>query len=169
MALFDFWRRKKKKERPVIKRTVHNLQIGDIVSYNLEDYLVVGYLVYEDSGWRWKDYHLKSGNKHLWLSVEQDDELELGMFEMIPMPMSSRPGNKISHGGKTYYLDEASDARIVTVEGEVGAAPGQWVNYWDFWDEAEEECISVEEWDGDFEVSLGRPVEPYELEILAGS
>lgn len=168
-----FWNklrnRREKKEKPVAKRTLQNLQVGDIVSYNLEDYLVVGYLVYDDAGWTWKDYHLKAGAKHLWLSVEQDDELEVGVFEMIPLPMNSKPGSKLVYNEQTYYLDEASDARIVAVEGEVGATVGRWVNYWDFWDAEEETCISIEEWDGDFEVSWGRTIKPYELELLAGS
>ncbi len=157
------------KEKPqIVKRNALNLQVGDIVSYDLEDYVVIGVLEYNDEGWVWRDYHLESDDKHIWLSVEQDDELYMGIFEKIKMPLE-KPQQLITYDGIDFELDETSTARITVVEGQVGARVGNNVRYWDYCDEEDERFISIEEWDGDFEFSYGYEIDPREVSFMAGS
>jgi len=151
-----------------VKRTPMNLKVGDIVSYDLEDYVVIGVLEYNDEGWTWKDYHLESEGKHIWLSVEQDDELELGIFEKVKLPLE-KPEKRIIHNGIEFELDEASSARITLAEGQVGARVGNRVKYWDYCDAEEERFISIEDWDGDFEFSYGYEIDLHEIGFMAGS
>lgn len=157
-----------KDAEPVTKRTPLNLKVGDIVSYDLEDYLVIGLLEYNDEGWTWKDYHLESGDTRIWLSVEQDDDLELGIFKKIKMPLD-KPKQRITYEDITYQLDEASTARITIVEGQVGARVGNQVKYWDYCDDDEERFLSIEEWDGDLEFSCGYAIDKHEINFMAGS
>ncbi|WP_366923635.1 DUF4178 domain-containing protein [Metallumcola ferriviriculae] len=156
------------KGKPVVQRNALNLKVGDIVSYDLEDYVVIGVLEYNDEGWVWRDYHLESEGKHIWLSAEQDDELYLGIFEKIKMPLE-KPEKRITYDGVHFELDEASTARITVVEGQVGARVGNEVRYWDYCDDEEEKFISIENWDGDFECSYGFEIDPHEVSFMAGS
>lgn len=153
----------------VEKRNLFNIRVGDIVTYNLEDYNVIGLLEYDDEGWTWICYYLESGADKIWLSVEQDDEVEVGVFKNIRLPIDGKPQKELEYKGTRFYLEEKSDARIIRSEGQVGAKVGHWLNYWEYSDDEEEKYISLEEWDGDLEASLGQYIEPYELEILAGS
>jgi hypothetical protein len=50
------------KEKTVQSRDITNLIVGDIVSIDETDYTVDGIIVYNDSGWIWKEYKIKDGN-----------------------------------------------------------------------------------------------------------
>ena len=168
MAFWDKFK-KKQQEPAVEKRNPMNLREGDIVTYDLEDYIVIGFLEYDDHGWKWKDYHLESGSKRIWLSVEQDDELIMGVFERIKSPVEEKPPKQLEHNGIRFEREEAGEAIISAVSGQVGAAVGHKVRYFDYCDAEEEHFFSIEEWDGDWEASYGFDVDPYELQFMAGS
>lgn len=168
MGLFDFLKGKKKNDRPApVKRTVLNLRVQDIVTYDLEDYMVVGKITYNDSGYEWHAYQLKGDRQSIWLSAEMDDQLELGIYRKVPTKVSS-VSSTLEVEGVTYYQEEHSFARISAVEGQAGAVTGQQVEYWDF-ESDDEKYLSVEKWGGDLEVSTGYPITEKELKILAGS
>lgn len=159
-----------KEDKPKVeKRNLFNLKVGDIVTYNLQDYSVISILEYDDEGWTWLCYFLESDTGKIWLSVEQDDEVEVGVFKKIRLPLDGKPGKELVYEGTKFYLEEKSKARIIRAEGQVGVKAGHWLNYWEYCDDEEEKYLSFEEWDGDLEASLGEYIEPYELEFLAGS
>ncbi|WP_066172903.1 DUF4178 domain-containing protein [Bacillus marinisedimentorum] len=159
----------KKEEREEIKqRDVFSIKIDDIVSYELEDYQAVGKLVYKDGNFTWTAYQLKGDGRTLWLSAEMDDELELGMYEKIPLKLSGEIPNKLYYDGTEYYLEESGSARVKG-EGRGANVDGLIVKYYDFSDKAEESFLSVEDWGGEIEASIGWEIEEYEIKILAAS
>ncbi len=159
----------KKEEREEIKpRDVFSIKINDIVSYELEDYQTVGKLVYKDGSFTWTAYQLEGDGRTLWLSVEMDDELELAMYEKIPLKLPGEVPKKLSYDGTDYYLEESGTAQVKG-EGRGANVDGMTVNYYDFSDEAEESFLSVENWGSEIEVSIGRGIEDYEIKILAAS
>lgn len=168
MGLFGRLFGKEKPKPAVQKRTVMNLKIGDIVTYDLEDYQVVGKLSYNDHGFKWYAYQLQGSDRMRWLSVEMDDELELGIYEKADFPVQEPIPKKLNLGGVTYYLDESGTA-IVHGEGRGQNVDGMSCRYFDFYDEDEEKYLSVEIWGSEVEVSTGRGIEAYELQIIAGS
>ncbi|WP_456278007.1 DUF4178 domain-containing protein [Bacillus sp. AK128] len=157
----------KKEERPIVKeRTVFNLQMDDFVTYELEDYQVVGKLTYSDHGFTWHAYQLQALDRVIWLSVEMDDELDLGIYEKCKLKLSEPIPKEIDFEGTKYYLDEKGVAQVS------GIGRGQNVNgasckYFDFCDEDEEAFLSVEIWGSEVEVSKGYSIEEYELKIIA--
>ncbi len=161
----------KSARRPVRKVTLMNLQVGDIVTYRLQQFQVVGVLAYNDEGWRWIAYQLEDADgERVWLAVEQDDELEVGFYKRIKLPLNGPPGRTLTYEGKTFYLQEKSDAQITRSEGQAGVPTGAWVDYWEYADDEEEEYLSVEKWANDeYEVSLGRSIDHRQLELLPGS
>jgi hypothetical protein len=171
MGIFDkiFGRKPDKSENKVEKRNLLNMRVGDIVSYDLIDYTVVGLIKYEDSGYTWTAYQLEGDGERIWLGVEQDDALEAGIYKPVKLDLGDKPPRKITYRDKVFYLDEAGSATIVAVEGQAGAVAGQRINYWEYEDESEDYALSVEMWGGDLEVSFGYYIHPRELSIMAGS
>lgn len=164
-----FYGTEKDKKGPAVeKRTLRNLQVKDFVTYDLMDYEVVGKIHYNDSGYTWDAYQLVSAGKNIWLSVEMDDELEVGIYEKIRIP-GLEPGKKeISYDGKTYFLEEQGRAYVTSL-GRSENVNGAEMAYYEYLDEAGESYLSVEVWGSEVEVSKGYEIEEYEVTILAGS
>lgn len=167
MGIFDFF--KNKSESTVKPRNdIFSLKVDDIVTYDLEDYIVIGKLVYSDSGYKWYAYHIKGESKNVWLAAELDDELELGIYERIPTQVTTIKKELVVNE-ITYYQEEHGMAKIVEAIGQVGATVGQSVEYWDFESDDEENYLSVEKWGGDIELSYGYPISLKEISWIAGS
>ena len=154
------------KKPAVTERNVFNLQMGDIVTYDLEDYEVVGKLSYDDHGFKWYAYQLSGSQNSIWLSVEMDDELELSIYEKIGLKLSEPIPDKIEYEGTSYYLDESGTARVKGV-GRGQNVDGINCKYFDFCDDREEQFLSVEQWGSEVEVSKGYEIEEYEIKIIA--
>ncbi|MGG3574104.1 DUF4178 domain-containing protein [Bacillus gobiensis] len=159
----------KEKKTPVVEeRTVMNLRTGDIVTYDLEDYEVVGKLSYNDHGFKWYAYQLQGASRVIWLSVEVDDDLELGIYEKSKLKLEEPIPKKLAVDGVDYYLDESGTA-VVRGEGRSQNVDGVQCRYFDFYDDEEEKYLSVEIWGSEIEVSTGYGIEEYEIKIIAGS
>lgn len=152
--------------RSVEERNVFNLQPNDIVTYDLEDYKVVGKISYDDHGFKWYAYQLEGVAKTIWLSVEMDDELYLGIYEKVKLKLDEPIPKKIRHEGITYYLDESGKARVTGI-GRNRNINGMICEYYDYCDEEEEKYLSVEKWGSEIEVSVGYDIEEYELKFIA--
>lgn len=157
-----------KQEPEAEKRTLLNLRIGDFVAYDLADYEVTSKIHYDDGGYSWDAYQLVSASKTLWLSVEMDDELEVGMFEKIRIPGLEPGAKEIEYDGRSYYLEEQGRA-YVQAQGRSQNINEKDMEYYEYADESAESLLSVEVWGGDVEISLGYEIEEYEITILAGS
>ncbi|MFD2673565.1 DUF4178 domain-containing protein [Marinicrinis sediminis] len=172
MGWLDWLRGSKKSSRSEGARSAPrhalNLQVQDIVTYDLEDYQVAGKLVYEDSGYTWTSYNLKGDRGFIWLAAELDDELEVGIYERVRADIP-RPEKKLILDDVTYYLEEHGWAMIREAQGQAGARPGQQVEYWDYTSEFGDLYLSIEKWGGDLEISKGYEIDAYELKFLAGS
>ena len=150
--------------------TVHNLQVGDIVVYLDDTYIVQQKIVNHDNGFFWYDYLLGGGEaKNLWLSVEDDDELILALFEpaKLPSPLSpeSKAPQEMTFEGLHYRLDETgkADAKITR---ESGTETRTTVTRWDYTG-PDGLLLSFQRWgDEPFEVMLGRRISEGSLDIM---
>lgn len=159
----------KEPQRPDIKeRTVMNIKTGDFITYDLEDFEVVGKLSFNDHGFKWFAYQLQGNNKVIWLSVEMDDELELGIYVKSKLKLQEPLPKKIELDGVTYFQDEYGTA-IVKGEGRSQNVDGAQCRYFSYFDEEDEKALSLEIWGNEIEASTGYYIEEYELKIIAGS
>lgn len=73
------WRRLQRAQPPPLPtRHLFNLRIGDIVQARGQDWVVEDRLLVEQSGgFQWLEYRLQDGAESRWLSVCEDDELEV--------------------------------------------------------------------------------------------
>lgn len=168
MGLFEKLFRKKDQKPIVSERTFFNIQIGDIISYELEDFEVVGKLSYDDHGFKWYAYQLQGDQKSIWLAVEMDDELELGIYEKVNIKLKEPLPESIDHDGITYELVEQGTA-FVSGEGRGNNVDGKKVKYMDYCDDLEEKFLSIEIWGSDVEVSTGYEIDDFDIKIIAGS
>ncbi|KKE79066.1 DUF4178 domain-containing protein [Oceanobacillus caeni] len=171
MGLFSrlFSTKKVDKAEPK-ERNALNIQIGDIITYDLKDYEVVGKLTYRDGGYEWLSYQLleEGGHQTIWLAAEMDDELELGIYKRVQVPISKPYPQQITYENKAYYKEEEGTARVLG-EGRSSNLQGMETHYADYVDGEEKSYLSVESWGTEIEVSFGYSIEPYELKIIAGS
>jgi len=159
---------KRDNEPEIEKRTLMNLRVGDMVTYELADYQVVGKITFNDRGFIWHEYQLEGGERTLWLSVEMDDDLEISVFEKIHYEIEEPIPKKLELDGITFYLDEKGTANV-TGQGRNLHLTGQKVRYFDFSNEDDDVYLAVEIWGGDIEVSKGWTADEYEFSIIAGS
>ena len=154
------------------KKTLNvlNLLVGDIITYDLKDYIIQNRYVYESHGFHWYSYHLVdsiSGDK-FWIDAQDDDELEIAVVKPVRMNISQPIPDSLFHEGRKYFQDEHGYA-TVTIESEESTPKYVEVEYWDYYDESEEFVLGVERWETEFEVTAGTYIEPYELNILPGA
>lgn len=155
--------------KPEVKeRNVLNLEIDDVITYDLEDYIVSSKIIYNDGGYKWYSYLLKGDTRSIWLSAEMDDELEVGIYEKIQTKLSTPIDKTVQVQGITYYVEEKSQARYSHYRMKNETPANGTVEYWDL-ESDDGQYLSIEKWGGDLEVSKGHYIKPSELKIIAGS
>ncbi|MFD1038134.1 DUF4178 domain-containing protein [Virgibacillus byunsanensis] len=169
MGLFSKIFSKKEQHKPVPKeRTALSIAVGDIVTYDLRDYEVVGKITYRDGSYEWYGYQLLEGKDTIWLAAEMDDELELGIYKKIQYPVSKPFPKELTYENRNFFLEETGTARVQG-EGRSANLHGSETNYAVYSTEDEAHYLSFESWETEIEASYGYPIESYELKILAGS
>lgn len=147
-----------------------SLQVGDVVVHLDRTYLVSQRIVHHANGFFWYDYQLydDSEDEHLWLSVEDDDELIVAFYRPVDFVLEREPGKQLMVAGKTYRLKESgeSDAKISRASGTETRTRSR---RWDYVG-PDKSTLSVQCWgDDEFEVMQGERVRPSVLELMPGS
>jgi hypothetical protein len=163
--LFGLDKNKKKKKQKK-KKGLLALEVGDVVIYDEDEYIVKNKYVYNDGGFIWYEYTLDDNGRKLFLSVEEDDGLEIGVFEEAKLKVEEPIPEKVKYKGIKYELEEHGFAKV-KVETENEDKEGIKVEYWDFEsDDDEYDLLSIEKWNGsELEVTVGWSAKEYEFEI----
>ncbi|HEX6967577.1 MAG TPA: DUF4178 domain-containing protein [Micromonosporaceae bacterium] len=108
------------------------LQPGDIVEIRGRTYAVRGTLRFQEGGWNWAEHLLDDavGGK-VWLSVEEDPDLELVLWHEVPSTTVTPGLPAIDFDGRRYISGEAGQARY-TAFGTTGLDPTGTVRYHDY-------------------------------------
>ena len=147
------------------KRYPLGLNIGAVLTYYGQDFIVEGIIECFEEGDTWYEFMLVDGKDVRWLCVEEDVRLELSIFEEVDEPhFTSAPPEFVEHAGVRYRLDEKGAAQA-SITGETGRKTSKRYRYWDY-EGPSGELLSVEQWGGSYEVSLGKTVGQHELDIL---
>ena len=153
---------------PSDRRSIFNMQVGDIVQYRTEDWVVEGVLTYNDDGFDWVEYLLQEGDRICWLSVEEDDIVEVAIQRPVnDLYLQARPGQTLQYQDVEYRLVEEGTAQMTRV-GNTLQRKAQTCRYFDF-EGAGNQVLSVEDWDGDWEITCGESISVKDLVILPGS
>lgn len=165
--------------------TLFSLELGDLVQFDGRDWVVENRLVYEEDGFRWLEYLLCDGPDRGWLSVEEDDWLELGWYRPVPMPADFprfRPGVALPPSlrweGQDYSLREHGRAQLTASLRAMPQQASEVCRYGDY-EAADGSLLALELWqrgggrsgprtDPEAELAVGRRIEPALLSLLPG-
>ncbi|MGD1913633.1 MAG: DUF4178 domain-containing protein [Rivularia sp. (in: cyanobacteria)] len=157
----------KSKELPSLKRNVFNLQIGDIVQHMGIDWVVEGILTYAVGEYTWFEYMLQDDNEIRWLSVDEDDTVEVALLEATnQLDVSQSPPQQLSFADENYKCVDSGVANM-TREGTVQRRTASRCQYFDYKGPGDK-VLSIEVWDGETEVTVGYRINPRSLTILPG-
>ena len=149
---------------------VRRLGPGDVVNYEGTDFIVDRTMRFDEEGFTWDEHLLEdavSGRK-LWLSVEDDDGLEVAVYERVEGSDLTPDAAEVAHAGTTYRRDERGRAtfrteRVGTPTGESGT-----VEYADY--TAGDQLLAFERYGtGSWEVSQGRRISEHVLDVYPRS
>ena len=146
--------------------TVFTLQLGDIVQYDNIDWVIEDKLTYTDNGWEWIEYLLQDGDRIGFLSVEDDDTLEVSFTETVKdCPLENPPPAQVTYQQKVYIRQESGTATLKRQRKP--DRPAEICKYHDYSGPGEA-VMAVEVWGNEVEVSVGQTVRPYQLTFLPG-
>ena len=156
-----------KKELPSLERNLFNLQIGDIVQYIDRDWVVEGKLTYNVGGYIWFEYLLQDDNDIRWLSVDEDDRVEVAFLEPInQLEVSQNPPKQLTFANETYRCVDSGMAKMTRV-GTTLRKNAERCEYFDY-KGSNDNVLSIEIWDGEVEVTVGYQINPRSLTLLPG-
>ncbi len=145
---------------------VRRLAPGDVVNYESVDWIVDRTMTFDEDGFSWQEHMLvdhESGRK-LWLSVEDDDGLEVAVFERQSGVELDPDARSLTHEGVTYTREERGRARFTTrdASGQVENGAMEYADY-----RAGERVLGLERYGSasTWEVSTGKVVSEHELDI----
>jgi hypothetical protein len=188
-AVLLLWRQRRRLERArpdvLEARNLFNLCIGDLVQAYGRDWVVEDRLLYEQAGgFQWLEYRVQDGADSRWLSVCEDDELELAWLRSVDpaevenaealhtalperLIWAGRPYRRVERGAATLR----ADARLMN--RRVGVC-----TYADYEAETSGEgsdaLLSLEWWGGgadpavEIEMTVGDRLNPLDLTLLPG-
>lgn len=179
MGLFDmFGKGKSKYDASNIKVT--DLDHGFIFDYDMKTWVVEEVYKYD-----WGDkcfsyeYKIVSSDQTLFLSVEDDDDLEIALFSKISIrklqedlpeiiEKNKKPPTSIEHNNFKFLLEEESPGYFCNQTKD----KNNWIELlsWDYEEEDGNNLISIEQWgDREFDASVGFKIKPFEISnILPG-
>jgi hypothetical protein len=145
------------------------IKVGDVVNHDGHDYIVEGTLRFNQGGFRWDEHRLVDGAASIWLSVEDDEGIEIVVWQRLRgAELEPGPGT-IEHGGISYALDERGKANF-TSEGTTGAPGGGKAEFADY--VSGERRLSFERYGGEeggWEISIGTVISEHALDIYPSS
>jgi hypothetical protein len=161
-----------KKAVSATKRTsALHIEVGDVVAYDTVDYVVKNKISYDDEGFEWFDYMLvdDASGTELWLSAEDDDGLELGIYREVQLPDGIPPVPRtVTIDGVAYKQYEQSDARVTVEREDPTRSTHSEVEYWEY-KAPGEKFLTITRWGGEYEASVGASIEEFELKVYPGN
>jgi len=173
MGLFDFLKKQKDAEdTDSFVYKMMNMDKGSIFDYDMKSWVVEE--VYE---YRWQngggavEYLVDSGEEKLFLSVEDDDGIEISLSHKVKIgsvdpalsgliERTEQPPATIVFDGTQFMLD----AESVGMFRDCGGGDWEDLISWDYYDKDEKQILSIEQWgENDFDASAGIVIEEYQI------
>ncbi|MGZ4032105.1 MAG: DUF4178 domain-containing protein [Tumebacillaceae bacterium] len=175
MGMFDriksIWRANQSAgQQPVVtERTLTNLQVGDILTYDLADYKVEGVTQYRSGGQLRYGYLVADGTETRYLLVEPRETLRVYLFETLDARLDNPEEihNEMNFEDVAYFEAARGQSTVQTW----GRSPfsGYDVVYWWLHIADNGDAMLFEWQNGEMYIRVGAPAKPFEFTILAGS
>ncbi len=171
--MFNFFKRNKEPEYDPLNVKVTDLKKGFIFEYDLRQWEVQAEYTYDwGDNYFSKEYKVSDGTDTFFLSVEQDDEVEVALHEKVRLSAfeqdieadiidNGRPPKTIIYQGTTFRREDESPGYFREEDGG-----GDWTEMigWDYYDADEEQVLTIEQWgEREFDASVGKFLESHEI------
>lgn len=171
-----FVKKKQEEEEIKINRTVHDLEVGYILDYDLESWEVLASYTYKYKGHVAKEYKIRSGSETRFLNVSDSNSLllsvskEANINNVHPSLRSSvlneQPLARIEWKGEVYTLKEASKGQFTDDKLQDWAA----FSSWEYVNVDNSKFIYVSRWeDGSVECFVGDYVKEHQISNILAS
>lgn len=108
------------------------LRPGDIVEFRHTSYAVRGTLRFEEGSWSWAEHLLDDARgEKMWLSVEEDPDVELVLWREVPSATLIPGPPTIDFDGRRYTSKESGRAKYTAI-GTTGLNPTGVAHYHDY-------------------------------------
>jgi len=179
---FNFFSSNKKNDEPHYDSTnirVQDLDVGFVFEYNLSSWVVEAIYEYDwGDNYFTREFKINDGAESLFLSVEEDDELELSVTKKVKVRLlgdnilsylqeRQDAPKRITYQGINYTLEDSSTGYFHDI-----AKGDEWLEFrsWDYEDDKGENILCIEQWDDDeFEASVGKNIQEYEISDILPS
>ncbi|HEY9648811.1 MAG TPA: DUF4178 domain-containing protein, partial [Chroococcidiopsis sp.] len=144
---------------------------------------VEGQLTYDSHGYIWIEYLLQDADQIRWLSVEEDDRVEVCWLKPVQgLEISHTPPAQITVAGVNFQLQELDTAQMTHLGATLNRRAQQ-CRYFDYSSvdgsadsfaesganaNADQQVLSIEDWGGEFEITMGYQIRPSALVLLPG-
>lgn len=152
-------------EQRALTGDVRKLRPGDVINHDGNDFLIERTMVFDEDGFKWHEHLLDDpvSGRAMWLSVEDDDGLELAMYEKVSGAALEPGPDSLDHDGVSYRLNERGRARYTTETSQGPAESGD-MEYADY--VAGDRRLAFERYGtGGWEVSRGEVVSEHALDV----
>ena len=130
--------------------------------------MVEGRLDYQVGEYIWYEYLLQDGERIHWLSVDEDDRVEVALLEPTnQLDFSGTPPKQLTFAGETYQCVDSGIASMPRI-GTTLHRGAERCRYFDY-EGSNPNVLSIEEWDGRMEVTVGQRINPRMLTLLPGT
>ena len=149
---------------------LRNLRNGDVVEYLGHTWFVRGRLDHDEQGYRWTDHLFDDAETKRWLTVEDDESLEVSLWHGIPLgdlEQGEAGDRDVIVDGVAYRLQERGTSSY-RAEGATGPASEGTAEYADYRSK-DGRLLGFERFGSHWEVSLGEPLHSWELTVYPGS
>ena len=135
---------------------VNKLKYGQIIFINNEKYTVVGMIEFKEDSWIWQEYKIKNESSDIkWLSVEEDDgKVQYSLYTETPL-IRIQESLEFDYENEKYSLFEQGAATVKSFYGNVDVDMFEKVNFKEYINEGKNKLISIENWSGEVEKSVG--------------
>lgn len=145
------------------------LKKGQVIYIRGQKNVVVNMIEFKQEKWVWQEYEVvnQQNQKHTWLSVEEDEEdktTEYYLYENFNYHVNERQDEFVINN-KKYKIYESGTTYVKSYYGNADVDLGEKCNYRDFLCDEDKTIISVENWCGEREVTIGYKIEPIDIRI----
>jgi hypothetical protein len=170
------WFKSKKKENDTFKSDagIADLQKGDVFDYFMQTWEVKAVYEYAwGNDYRTKEYQIDNGTEKRYLEIDDDDELELALYEKVKIKalglkdhllQYNEPPKTFEYKGTKYSLVEKAEGRFRDITKTSEYQNWETFTSYEFSYESEEYRIGIEDWGGhEFEAAHGKIVNAFEF------
>lgn len=179
--IFDKLFNRKKEEPNPFGRTVRDLDLGYIFEYNLKSWEVAEVYEYDwgDNNFT-KEFKVTDGQSTKYLTVDEDDELEIVLADKISIRKvqsdlqkvimeNETPPETLKYENREYHLDEECPGYFRKLPSKNDE---DWEEFiaWEYYDDDEQYTLTIEQWgDRSFDAAHGKLLKEFEISDILPS